>query len=96
MTSIANNPDALARYVEHLGGEIVPAPTFRFQVELGKVREIIPEINRLGLQAVKVDEHTGSDANGKCCSIATVELRRKPEEKSEYDQERNLMMAVIR
>jgi hypothetical protein len=94
--SIADDSNALAAYISHLGGEIIQAPTFRFQIPLGEVRRVVPEINRLGLQAVKVDEHTGSDANGKCCSIATVELRRKPEEKSEYDQERDLMMAVIR
>jgi hypothetical protein len=94
--TIADNPDALAIYISHLGGEIIQARTFQFRIPLGETRRVIPEINRLGLQAVKVDEHTGSDANGKCCSIATVELRRKPEEKSEYDQERNLMMAVIR
>jgi hypothetical protein len=63
---------------------------------LAKCAKIIPEINRLGLQAVKVDEHTGSDANGKCCSIAVVELRRKPAETSEYDAARNLMSACIR
>ena len=48
MTSIANDSNALARYVEHLGGEIVEAPTFQFQIPLGKTRRVVPEINKLG------------------------------------------------
>jgi hypothetical protein len=40
--TIADSPDALAAYISHLGGEILPAQTFRFQVELGKVRENYP------------------------------------------------------
>jgi hypothetical protein len=93
--TIADNPEALAGFVRHLGGEIVEAPTFRFEIPLAETRKIIPEINKLGLQAVKVDEHTGSDANGRTCSIATIELRRQPE-KTAYQEERDLMATLIR
>jgi hypothetical protein len=94
--SIADDPQALAGYIRHLGGEILEGRrTFQFEIPLGETRRIVPEINKLGLQAVKIDEHTGSDINGKTCSIATIELRRQPEETA-YQQERNLMSAIIR
>jgi hypothetical protein len=96
MTSIADNPDALAAFVENLGGTIVAAPTFRFQIPLGETRRIIPEINRLGLKCERVSEHQGVDPyNGNAISIATIELRRQPE-KDSYDEHRALMAAVCR
>jgi hypothetical protein len=94
--SIADDPKSLARYVEHLGGEIEPAENFRFNLALGEVRRVVPSLSGLGLRCVKVNEYTGNDANGKSCTIATIELRRRPEEKSEYEQERGLMAAIIR
>jgi hypothetical protein len=60
------------------------------------MKRIVPEITRLGdLQCVKVDEYTGSDANGKTCGIAVIEIRRRPEQ-GDYDIERALMAAIIR
>jgi hypothetical protein len=93
--TIADNPEALASYVRHLGGEPIDARTFQFEIPLGEARRVIPEINRLGLTCAKLAERTGSDANGKTCSIATIEIQRRPE-KSEYEQERSLMSAIIR
>ena len=95
--NIADDTAALAGFIRHLGGEVLTGTrTFQFQIPLGETRRVIPEVNKLGLKCEKVGEYTGSDSNGWTCSIATVEVRRKPEEKSEYEQERNLMMAVIR
>ncbi len=91
--TIADNPEALARYVEHLGGEIVEAPTFQFKIPLAETRRVVPEINRLGLRCAKVNEYT--DNNGHSITVATIELRRQPE-KTDYEQERNLMSAIIR
>ncbi len=93
--SIADDPQALARYVEHLGGEIVPAETFRFRIPLAETRRIVPEINRLGLRCAKVNEYTDNDTNGHSITVATIELRRQPEPTS-YERERNLMSAIIR
>jgi|SRR5271165_3797736 len=82
---------SLAGLVRHLGGEPIEHKNFRFEAPLGEMRRIVPEINRLGdLQCVKVDERTGSDINGRTCSIATIEIRRRPE-KSEYEQGSSLM-----
>jgi hypothetical protein len=93
---IADNPDALAAYVEHLGGEIVPHETkFRFEIPLCEARRVIPEINKLDLRCEKVSERQTSDVNGHAISMATIELRRQPEP-TEYDDTRNLMRAIIR
>ena len=43
--TIADNPESLAGFVRHLGGEIVEAPTFRFEIPLAETRRVIPEIN---------------------------------------------------
>jgi hypothetical protein len=94
--TIADDARALARYVEHLGGEIVPAETFRFRIPLAETRRVVPEINKLGLRCEKINEYTDNDANGKSITVATIELRRQPAEKSEYEQERSLMAAIIR
>jgi hypothetical protein len=96
--SIADNPNTLAGYVRHLGAEVLTGTrTFRFEVPLGEVKRVVPEIYRLGLRCEKVSERTGTDPyNGNAITVATIEIRRPPEEKSEYEQERNLMMAVIR
>ncbi len=94
--TIAGDPQALARYVEHLGGQVIPAETFRFRIPLAEARRVVPEINRLGLRCAKVSEYTDSDLNGHSITVATIELRRQPEEKSDYEQARTLMAAVIR
>jgi hypothetical protein len=94
--SITDDPKSLARYIETLGGEIVPADNFRFSLPLGEVRRVVPELNKLNLRCTKVNEVTGNDRNGKSCTIVTIGLSRQPEEKSEYEQERGLMAALIR
>jgi len=91
MADIADNPEALAAYVRHLGGEPIPHRTFRFEIPLSEARRVIPEINKLGLRCEKVSERQGNDA----CSYATIELKRPPEE-TEYDDERHLMWAAVK
>jgi hypothetical protein len=93
--ALADNPEALAAYVEQLGGEVIPARTFRFEMPLSETRRIIPEINKLGLRAEKVGERQTSDANGHAISVATIELRRQSAP-TEYDDKRNLMRIVCR
>jgi hypothetical protein len=94
--SIADDSNALAAFVENLGGTIVAAPTFRFQIALGEARRVIPEINRLGLKCERVSEHQDVDPlNGNAITIATVEIRRRPE-KDTYDEHRGLMAVVCR
>ena len=94
--TIANDPQALASYVRHLGGEIVEAPTFRFEIPLAETRRVVPEINKLGLTCERISERTGTDPkNGNAITVATIELRRQPE-KSAYQEERDLMATLIR
>jgi hypothetical protein len=96
MSDIADNPEALAAFVRHLGGEPIAHQRFRFVLPLAETKRVVPEINRLGLSCNKVDERNGTDADGKACSIAaTIEISRKPE-KTAYDEERSLMSAIIR
>jgi hypothetical protein len=94
--SIADNPNALAAYVEHLGGTPLEHSQFRFEIPLAETRRVIPEINKLGLRAKKVDERQGNDINGRACSYAIIELRRQTPETDNYSAERNLMRAIIR
>ena len=95
--TIADDSNALARYVEHLGGSIVEAPTFRFEIPLEEVRKVIPEIYKLGgLRCERVSERIGTNPyNGTTRTLTTIEVRRQPE-KSSYDEERVLMAALIR
>ena len=61
--TIADDPQALAGFVRHLGGEIVEAPTFRFEIPLAETRRVVPEINKLGLRCERISERTGTDPN---------------------------------
>jgi hypothetical protein len=97
MSNIANDPNALAAYISNLGGQIVEAPTFRFEIPLAVTKRIIPEIYRLGgLRCERVSERVGTDAtNGTCQSVVTIEVRRKLEE-DEHRKGTDLMAALIR
>jgi hypothetical protein len=94
------DPDALAAIVESLGGTVVPHRMFRFDLPLAKIREAVPKINAAtGLRVEKVAERvdTGDPCGpDKVQTVCTLELRRKPQESSEYDAERNLMRAIVR
>lgn len=95
MSDIADDPQALAAFVRHLGGEPVAHRTFRFEMPLAETKRIIPEITKLNLRCEKVAERQDNDLQGKACSIATIEVSRLPE-KSDYQTERDLMAALIR
>jgi hypothetical protein len=96
MSKLADNPDALAAYVRHLGCEPIPARTFQFEMPLSETRRIIPEINKIGLRAEKIGERQTADANGRAISVARIELRRQPAQTDSYSVERNLMTAIIK
>jgi hypothetical protein len=96
MSDIADNPEALAAYVRHLGGTPIAHRTFRFEMPLSETKRVIPQIAKLNLRCEKVGERTDNDTNGKTCSIATIEISRRPTEKTDYQAERDLMAAIIR
>jgi hypothetical protein len=76
--ALADNPEALAHYIEGLGGTIVyDTKRFRFELPLSEVRRVIPDINRHGLACKKVEpERQDRDINGRMCSVATIEVSR--------------------
>jgi hypothetical protein len=98
--ALADNPEALAAIITGLGGTVIPGRTFRFDLPLSQVREAVPKINQAtGLRVEKVSERQDTgDPSGpdRVQGIATLELRRQPQEPTDYDSERNLMRAIVR
>jgi hypothetical protein len=95
MASLADDPESLARYIEHLGAEVIPGPKFRFECELGNARKIIGEVQRLGLDCERISERQGNDFQGRACSITTFAVLREPP-KTSFDESNLLMRAIIR
>jgi hypothetical protein len=94
------DPDALAAIIESLGGTVVPHKMLRFELPMSKIRQVVPQINQAtGLRVEKISERvdTGDPCGpDKVQTVCTLELRRKPQESSEYDVERSLMRAIVR
>ncbi len=77
------NPDSLAQIVTSLGGSVIyGAPTLQFDLPLEKAREVIPELNKLGVGCRKLRERTGDHPTqlSTPMSIATIECYRPKEE----------------
>jgi hypothetical protein len=92
------NPDALAEIIENNEGTVIPGRTFRFELPMSKVKERVPKIcQATGLRVEKVSEHSETgDGYDRVQTILTLELKRRPQVSSEYDQQRSLMRAIIR
>jgi hypothetical protein len=93
MSDITHDPQALASYIETLGGTVIEGEKFRFEMPLSETRKIIPEVNKLGLRCERVAERVGNDLQGKVCNIATIAVYRKPPP-TEYESAQNLMMVA--
>jgi hypothetical protein len=95
--SIADDSNALAAYISNLGGEIVQARTFQFEIPPEEVRKVVPEIYKLGgLRCARVSERIGTNPyNGTTRTLTTIEVRRQPE-KDSYDERHGLMAAICR
>jgi hypothetical protein len=93
------DPDALAAIVESYDGTVIPGRTFRFDLPMSKVREAISKISQAsGLRVEKVpggERSETGDGYDRVQTVVTLELRRHPE-RTEYQDERNLMRAIIR
>jgi hypothetical protein len=75
-------PDSLAQIVTSLGGSVIyGAPTLQFDLPLEKAREVIPELNKLGIGCRKLRERTGDNPTRVFApmSIATIECYRPKE-----------------
>jgi hypothetical protein len=61
MSKPFNNLQALAGVITELGGTVVPANTFQFDLPLGQVREFIPKVHQLGVGVRKLSERVESN-----------------------------------
>ena len=78
---IIDDPNALASVVTGLGGSVIPGRTFRFDLPLGSVRDVVPRLNELGVGVRKISERI-EDNPTKLFSpitVATLELFRREE-----------------
>ncbi len=76
------DPNALANIVTSLGGSVIyGAPTLQFELPLEKARQVVPELNKLGVGCRKVRERTGDHPTqlSTPMSIATIECYRPAE-----------------
>ncbi len=79
-TPTVTDVNALRHIVESLGGSVVAGPTFRFDLPLSEIREVIPKLNETtGLGVRRLSERIEEDPIrlGKNQSIITCELYRK-------------------
>ena len=75
-----DDPNTLAAVVTSLGGTVIPGDTFRFDLPLEAVREVVPRINELGVAVRKISERIEDHPTRLRCprSVATLELYRRP------------------
>jgi hypothetical protein len=78
---VTENPDVLANIIHGLGGSVIPGPSFRFDLPLERVKEVVPKINDLGIRCRKVAERVGDHPTqiNRQISIATIELYKSDE-----------------
>jgi len=73
---VTEDPRVLAALVGGMGGSVVPARTFQFDLPRSAVKEVIPKINELGLRARNIGERIEDDPTRLGCnrSIVRIEL----------------------
>lgn len=79
---VTEDPNTLAQIVTGLGGTVVPARTFQFDLPVSEVKNVIPKINELGLRVRKVSERVEShprQALYSPMSVARLELYKSDE-----------------
>ena len=54
-----NNPQTLANVVTELGGTVVHAETFQFDLPLSEVKTVVPKLSELGVGVRKLSERVG-------------------------------------
>jgi hypothetical protein len=77
--------------VADLGG--TPLDDRHFEIRLDDTRKIIGEVNAMGFQCDEVSQRQGQDLNRHACGYVTVKISAPPP-KTEYDDQRNLMMVA--
>jgi hypothetical protein len=73
------NPDTLARVVSELGGTVVRADSFQFDLPLSEVKTVVPKLSELGVGVRKLSERVGDHPTKlfSPISIARLELYHK-------------------
>jgi hypothetical protein len=71
---IVDDPDTLRGVITQLGSTVIPGETFRFDLPRGKVRDVIPKINKLGLGVRTIRERR--EQGQEMQTIMTLELYR--------------------
>jgi hypothetical protein len=82
---VTEDPGTLANIINGFGGTVIPGETFRFQLPLSEVREVVPKINQLGIGVRKIGEFEAENPTKMFSNIAvaTLELYRPEEAKPE-------------
>jgi hypothetical protein len=53
------NPDTLAHVITELGGTVVQADSFQFDLPLSEVKTVVPKLSELGVGVRKLSERVG-------------------------------------
>lgn len=89
-----DDPNALAAFISNLGGKPIEHESFRFELPLSQVREIVPKIcNTLdGVGVRKVDEYRDQHpTRQEMHSVAVLELYRRPAKQSDHLEESGIL-----
>ncbi len=82
---ITEDPNVLTALVTGMGGTVIPGATFQFELPRGKVREVVPELNKLNIHVRKVGEYTAErpDKLFSSYGVVRLSLHHMPERKEE-------------
>jgi hypothetical protein len=79
---VTTDPNTLANVVTGLGGRVIPGQTFRFDLPLAEVKQVIPKINALGVRCRDVGQRIEDDPVRPGCNhtVVTIELFKQTDE----------------
>jgi hypothetical protein len=82
---VTEDPQTLANVITGLGGTVIPGDTFRFDLPLEMVREVVPKINQLGVGVRKISERIEDHPTRLLTpqTVATLELYRPQEQNND-------------
>jgi hypothetical protein len=81
---IVDDPGALSRVIADLGGRIIEN-SWRFDLPLSEVKDVVPRLNKLGVGVREVRQRT--EYGPKIQTITTLELYRPAENKPDHIEE---------
>jgi hypothetical protein len=79
--TIVDDPKTLSRVITDLGGRVIEG-TWRFDLPLADVKDVVPRLNKLGLGVHKARERT--EMGPKTHTVARLELYRPRENKFDH------------